>query len=49
MTIQTSKSLIAQEIKSLNFLLQNPKNSENNFLEVLQKLQAITSSLKEKI
>jgi hypothetical protein len=43
------KSLIAQEIKNLNFLLQNPKLSQKDYDETLVSLQKLVSLLREKI
>jgi hypothetical protein len=49
MQAQNSKSLIAQELKVLNFLLQNPKLTPEKLMEVHTELVAITTALKAEV
>lgn len=49
MQAQNTKSLIAQEIKVLNFLLQNPTLTPERLKEVHAELVAITTALKAEV
>jgi hypothetical protein len=43
------RSLISKELKTLNYLLQNPQLSEQDYQVALEKLQILTTLLKEQV
>ena len=49
MSVQELKNQISLEIKKLNFFLQNPNLTEEDFNQILEKLKGLNSVLKGQI